>query len=234
MVPNPLTVFGLTSRRFRDRATRLRSRARRGATGTVRVVDTLVWYVSYGSNMCLDRLMCYLAGGRPAGGTRSYPGARDRRAPRESRGVCLPGGIYFAMESTVWGGGMAFYDERLPGRVAARAHLVTAGQFSDIAAQEMHRAPGVDLDMAAVVADGRASLGPGRYETLVCAGHLDGYPLLTFTRPGPLDAASLRPPSRAYLAMLVAGLREGHGWDDAAARSYLSGLPGLAPAPGSP
>lgn len=49
------------------------------------------------------------------------------------------------------------YDPLLPGEAAARAYLMTAGQFADVAAQEMYRKPGVDLDVLAdVVARGRA------------------------------------------------------------------------------
>src|SRR4051812_46926456 len=100
-----------------------------------------VWYVAYGSNMHADRLTCYLAGGQPAGAGRTYPGCRDTRPPRDTAPVLVPGGIYFALESLTWSGGMAFYDPDLPGEVAARAYLISAAQFADIAAQEMHRPP---------------------------------------------------------------------------------------------
>ncbi|TBO55765.1 histone deacetylase, partial [Streptomyces kasugaensis] len=40
-----------------------------------------VWYTSYGSNMYLERLACYLVGGRPPGAARGYPGCRDRGMP---------------------------------------------------------------------------------------------------------------------------------------------------------
>jgi hypothetical protein len=152
-----------------------------------------VWYAAYGSNMCAARFACYVAGGRPVGGTRVYPGCRDRRMPERSVGVLLPGQLYFAGESRVWGGGMAFYDPLAPGELPARAYLVRVSQFADIVAQEMHRvpgegaaAPGADLDLRMVLATGRAVIGLGRYETLVCSGTLDRRPVLTFTAPGPV------------------------------------------------
>ncbi|MGA4843671.1 histone deacetylase [Streptomyces sp. G45] len=187
-----------------------------------------VWYVSYGSNTHLGRLMAYVGGGRAAGSSRHHPGCRDPRPPRESRAVELAGAVYFATESLLWTGGRAFYDPDVPGRVYARAHLVTAGQFSDIAAQEMYRAPGTDLDLAAAVRDGRTALGEGRYETLVCAGHLDGLPLLTFTAPWSLADVPLNPPSAAYLSHLAAGLLEAGAWDEDAVAAYLAGCPGVA------
>ncbi|MEU4746046.1 histone deacetylase, partial [Actinosynnema sp. NPDC023658] len=123
-----------------------------------------VWYVSYGSNMHAARFACYLGGGTPVGAARGYPGCRDAAPPLDSRAWEVPGGIYFATHSPVWLGGRAFYDPDLPGTAAVRAYLVTTAQFSDVAAQEMYRDPGVDLDLTAVPAGGRHALGPGRYE----------------------------------------------------------------------
>ena len=95
--------------------------------------------------MAAARLACYLEGGCPPGGIRANPGARDTTPPGAVRPVDLPGTTYFAGESPQWGGGVAFYDHDEPGRTAARAYLVTAGQLADIAAQEMYRVP-VDGD----------------------------------------------------------------------------------------
>lgn len=186
----------------------------------------LVWYASYGSNMNAARFGCYLAGGIPDGGTRLYPGCRDPRPPVDTRGCELPGGIYFATMSPVWGGGRAFYDPRLPGAAFARAYLITSGQFADVVAQEMYREPGDDLDLSSVLANGMAALGPGRYETLLRAGSLDGYPVLTFTAPW--SAAEVAPvaPSAAYLRMLATGLCDAHGWTVARAVEYLTELSG--------
>ncbi|WP_280715976.1 histone deacetylase [Kitasatospora sp. MAP5-34] len=176
--------------------------------------------------MNLDRLVCYLAGGRPSGGAREYPGCRDRRRPARAVPVLLPGRLYFAFESRVWTGGMGFYDPMDPGEMPARAYLLTAGQFSDVAAQEMHRAPGPDLDLSGVLATGRARLGPGRYETLVCPGVLDGYPVLTFTAPWRSAEAELNAPSAAYLGHLSEGLAAAHGWSEARIAAYLGSRPG--------
>lgn len=174
-----------------------------------------VWYVAYGSNMHAERFACYLRGGRPRGGGRVYPGCRDKRGPRRQEPVTVPGQLYFAEESAVWTGGMAFYDPAAPGLMPARAYSVTTRQFADIAAQEMHREPGRDPDLdphlSAAVTHGVARLGPGRYETLVCVGESDGLPLLTFTAPWRIADAALNPPSPAYLHHLAAGLAEAHG-----------------------
>lgn len=189
----------------------------------------LVWYVSYGSNMHLARLACYLSGGRPHGGARTHPGSRDPRPPVRSVAVELPGTVYFAHESAVWTGGMAFYDADAPGHALARAHLVTIAQFSDIAAQEMHRPPGHDLDLGAVpAAGGRVRLGPGRYETLICPGTLEGVPAFTFTPPWGVGDTAWTKPTGHYLRHIAAGLAEAGAWDRATIAAYLAERPGAA------
>ncbi|MGH4006962.1 MAG: histone deacetylase [Pseudonocardiaceae bacterium] len=186
----------------------------------------LVWYVSYGSNMCADRLTCYLVGGTPPGAQRTYSGCRDRRPPHHAIGREIAGGVYFATISQVWGGGRAFFDPELAGTSAARAYLVTAGQFADIAAQEMYGVAGADIDLGPVLATGRAELGPGRYETLLHIGDLDGHPLLTFTAPWHADDVPWTVPSASYLLMLAAGLHKAHGWDVHRVADYLAHLRG--------
>jgi hypothetical protein len=188
----------------------------------------LVWYTAYGSNMHADRLRYYLVGGHPPGATRTYPGCRDRRPPSRTVAVTLTGGIYFALESRTWSGGMCFYDRDLPGPTAARAYLITASQFSDIAAQEMYEPPGVDIDrIDEAVRTGSVTLGPGRYETLVRPGFRDGHPLLTFTAPWTAAEVEWNAPAPAYLARLAGGLHEAQGWDADRIIDYLTGRPGI-------
>lgn len=181
--------------------------------------------MSYGSNMCRTRLIHYLRGGRPAGSMRTYPGARDRTLPSEDAAVELPGRIYFAGRSQTWGGGMAFYDHDAAGPAPARAYRITAGQFADIAAQEMRRLLAEGDPIEALVIDGlaagRHSAGPGRYETLIDVGGRDGLPMYTFTAPHGSAAVPHTIPAEPYLAMLAAGLRESRDWDDARIDTYF-------------
>ncbi|MBG0854345.1 histone deacetylase [Streptomyces spinoverrucosus] len=187
-----------------------------------------VWYTSYGSNMHLDRLACYIRGGRPLGATREYPGCRNPVMPPRSLAVELSGAMYFATESPVWGGGRAFYDPEGSGRVLARAHLVTTEQFSDIAAQEMYREPGTNLKLGEALEHGRAVLGEGRYETLVCVGQIDGLPVLTFTAPWGMNDVPWIPPSLPYVEFLASGLLSAGTWDVDAIAEYVAACPGAS------
>jgi hypothetical protein len=186
-----------------------------------------VWYASYGSNMCADRLACYLTGGCPPGASRTYPGARDRTLPADMRPIELAGCVYFAWHSPTWGGGIAFYDPEGPGSSVGRAYRLTLGQLSDLLEQEMHRQPNVDHDLSELLEDGVAVVGDGRYESLHVVGELDDEPVVTFTSPERMHAADHREPSSAYLATMARGLVQGHGWDGDRVAAYLLERPGV-------
>lgn len=190
--------------------------------------ESEVWYVCYGSNLSADRFGCYLAGGCPPGAAMAYAGARDPATPRDDVPVDLPGRLYFAGESSVWGGGMAFYDHDVPGPTAARAYRITAGQFADVAAQEMHRIPRQGDPLEEVVLGGldggRHRAGPGRYETLIQVGRRAGLPMLTFTAPHGSEAVPHSEPSEAYVAVLADGLRESRGWTARDVAAYLASV----------
>ncbi|MBB6171724.1 hypothetical protein HNR23_001784 [Nocardiopsis mwathae] len=186
----------------------------------------LVWYASYGSNMTPSRFAYYVAGGVPPNGSRANPGCRDRTPPRDRRAVWLNGGVYFALTSRMWGGGLALLDPALPGAVPAHAYLLTAGQFGDVAAQEMYRSPGADLDLGAALREGRDVRGEGRYETLVHCGRLDGWPVLTLTAHWSRNDVEVAAPAAAYLELIGGGLRGVHGWPAERVAAYLARRPG--------
>jgi hypothetical protein len=187
-----------------------------------------VWYASYGSNLSSDRFQCYLSGGRPEGASRTYPGARNPNPPEDDRALTLPGEMFFAWESPTWGGGIAFYDAAAAGATLTRAYLVTEQQFADVAAQEMHRQPGADLDLSQVLEHSRDEVGPGRYETLHLVGELEGAPVLTFTTPDPAGLQH-NSPAPAYVRMIAEGLREAHELSDEDIAAYLLARPGTQP-----
>jgi hypothetical protein len=196
-------------------------------------LTSYVWYAAYGSNLHADRLGYYIGGGTPPGTDHVYPGFRDQTPPVKTTPLTLPGTIYFAWQSPVWTGGVAFYAHQpasgWPRGAAARGYLITTEQFTDLRTQEMYRMPGdaEDLDLDRVLRDGSVQLGEGRYETLVHVGDMDGMPILTFTSPWNPTEVALKRPSPRYLSMISTGLRESHEWPTAEITSYLSRLPGV-------
>ncbi len=187
---------------------------------------SLVWYAGYGSNIDEGRFARYLTGGRPPGAVRETPGARDPAPPQDQRAVVLPGRMFFGWESPTWGGGISFLDAGADGTAFARAYLITREQLADVAAQEMHRATGEDLDLGQVLEDRSYSYGPGRYETIHLVGQLDDRPMLTFTSSTE-EQVSVNAPSGAYLATIVRGLRATHALTDPDIADYLLGCRGM-------
>ncbi|MBD3944369.1 histone deacetylase [Nocardioides ganghwensis] len=186
--------------------------------------DPLVWYASFGTNLSRARLGCYISGGTPVGARRAYEGCRDRTSPREHRTLTLPGHLRFAGESSVWGGGMAFYSPTGPGTVHARAYLLRLEQLVDLVAQEARRAVGTAL----VLADtGHTRHGLSTvYDVLMDLGELDGHRVLTLSasRHHPLA-----PPSAAYLRTMADGLADGFDLDVDARVAYLASAEGMLP-----
>ena len=188
--------------------------------------DDPVWYVAYGSNMSAARFGCYISGGRPRGARRTYLGCRDRSPPLRDVGIRLAGGLTFAGESRVWGGGIAFYNPDADGQVAARAYLLTFGQLSDVVAQEAKSSVGCDLVLGNGIA--RRWATPSRvYETVLHVDDLDG--LAMFTIPS-LQSLEPTAPSEHYLRTMLNGLGEAFGWTAAERVDYLLRAPGVTPA----
>ena len=105
---------------------------------------------------------------------------------------------------------------------------MTAGQFADIAAQEMYRVPQEGDPLEEVVLGdldgGRHEVGPGRYETLVEVGRHQDLPMLTFTSPHGHEHVEHTQPSDPYLDTLRTGLQESRGWDEQQVTSYFDGV----------
>ena len=170
-----------------------------------------VWYVSYGSNMSSARLEAYLVGwcAARAGAVRTREPATRRRRGAASRSTCRAPSTSPATRRSGVAGSPSTTTTPTGGPTAARAYLVTAAQFADVAAQEMYRIPQEGDPLEEVVVEGidggRHHVGPGRYETLVEVGRLDGAPMLLFTSPHGIDHVEHSRPSEAYVAMLRPG-----------------------------
>lgn len=186
--------------------------------------DRLVWYVAYGSNLRIDRLRRYLAGGRAAGASRAHPGSRNPADPVQVERTWLDGGLRFAGKSSLWGGGVACYDRHAHGAVAARAYLLTTDQVCDLVAQETRQIPGSGLLLDKVLADGYDVVSSTLYDSLVRVGSLHGFPMVTIASSG---RPSVAPPSAAYVRALAAGLAEGLVWSPGEIVEYLVRWPGV-------
>ena len=193
-------------------------------------MTALVWYVSYGSNMAVERLAVYLRGGIPPGSTRQHPGARDPTDPVADEPCRLAHRRYFAGRSRTWGGGgVAFVDPREgSGDTPARRYLLTVEQFQDVWAQESGRPVGTPLELmdrepatSALEPGISAVVGSGGYDRLLVVGRIDGIAVVTFTSPQGPASLTPNPPSAPYRAMIAAGLGQSHGMTEAEAHAVI-------------
>lgn len=170
-----------------------------------------VWYVAYGSNLFRPRLQRYLD--RVAGGD----------GPLDVRPTTLEHRLFFAHESGSWTGGSAFVDPAPGGPTTrARAWLLTTEQFAGVLAQENGRRHlGLDRTVFELPVGGRRQVDERRYGLVLGCPSPDARPALTFTTPAsPLPEPN--PPSERYVATIVAGLVDGHGLNQTAARAYVT------------
>ena len=191
--------------------------------------ERLVWYATYGSNLCEARFLRYITGGRPPGVSHSHAGARDKRAPRADMALALPHRLYFAGTSKVWSGAPCFVDTDVtPDAFShARAYLIGWEKSEDIVAQENGR-PSVPIELGPddLAPGSTHQLGSRRYENVLCLGTLDGVPVLSLTSPWSMSSAEIDAPSIVYLKVLITGLREVHGLLDEEIVAYLGAAPG--------
>jgi hypothetical protein len=188
--------------------------------------SNLVWYASYGSNLSEHRFRYYLQGGSPAGSARVYEACPDPTPPRLDLPLSLPHTLYFAGESRVWGGGVAFIDADSEGTTRSRAYLITLEQFHHVVRQENNLAALPPLPIKAAVKHGRAQLAASaeRYDQLVFLGYRNSLPVLTSTSSRRLPDNR---PAPFYLRQIAAGLRE-LGNAPGETVNYLKAKPGVA------
>jgi hypothetical protein len=157
----------------------------------------LVWYASYGSNLCLERFLTYIEGGKLDGTDREYTGCTDKTLPRQSRSLTVRHQLFFACRSPLWNGAaMAFVREAESNcRTFGRMYLITDDHPKCyLNRQDPSRSSPTDT---------RCSYG-----MILNLGAEDGHSILTFTAVGPDAEMTARAPSREYLQFIARGIRE--------------------------
>ncbi len=165
-----------------------------------------VWYVGYGSNLCEERFLCYIRGGRFKLGGGLSEGCEDKTPPPANDSIEIPFPIYFAKNADKWDkGGVAFIDSHVEnnGRTFGRMWKVTIEQFECVRDQE----------------------GRTWYDKKVKLGrHKDGSMIVTATNGTRLSETR---PSASYLKTITLGLRETFRLSDDRVLSYLLKIPGI-------
>lgn len=169
-----------------------------------------VWYVSYGSNLCKDRFMCYIQGGKPEGSVKIEKGCRDQTPPEADEKVDLMYPLYFAKERSKWGeGGVAFisHDKLSARKTIGRMYLITDEQFEDVVAQENNQDK-LSIDLHKVIENGYQDINKSWYGRILFLGYMDKAPMFTFTNPNPMNDEKFTLPPASYLKIISRGLME--------------------------
>ena len=169
-----------------------------------------VWYVSYGSNLCKDRFMCYIQGGKPEGSAKIEKGCRDQTPPKADEKVDLMYPLYFTKEKSKWGeGGVAFigHDKISTEKTIGRMYLITDEQFEDVVAQENNQ-DNLSIDLHKVIENGFQDINTSWYGRIIFLGYKDKAPMFTFTNPRPMNAVIFTVPTASYLKVISRGLME--------------------------
>ncbi|KAF5730197.1 histone deacetylase 5 [Tripterygium wilfordii] len=200
-----------------------------------------IWYASFGSNMWIPRILCYIRGGQVEGMNGACPGSMDRNPPKETLWRILPHRLFFGHSSTrTWGpGGVAFLnpESKIQDKTYMCLHKITLEQFNDILLQENCLSdhdmsfPLFDLTaLNSVIKEKSISmevLKKGWYHNVVYLGEEGNIPILTMTCPlsdvesfkaGKLPLCA---PSKEYANTLIRGLVEGEQLSEEEAVAYI-------------
>ena len=169
-----------------------------------------VWYASYGSNINVDRFLCYVQGGQPFGSLEIEVGCRDDSLPIDESTFIINHQLYFAKKAARWdSGGVAFIGQQKSKDITlSKKYLITAEQFFDVVKQE-NSGIEFEINLNDIKEKGSQILRSNSwYGNILYLGESKGYPIFTFTAPWDMNEVELSKPSHAYLATIITGLKK--------------------------
>lgn len=192
-------------------------------------LTNLVWYASYGSNLCSRRFMRYIEGGQPDGASSPHPGCRDRTPPKDDQPTKISYPLYFAKQSPRWDDkGVAFIGLKKEETEATlgRMYLITEQQFIDVVSQENDGAS-ISMDLQKVKQQGSMIFHESWYGNVLYLGEQDGFPIYTFTSCKDIALEAPVAPSPLYLQSIISGLKEVYPVTHEDIVKYLLSKPGI-------
>jgi hypothetical protein len=187
-----------------------------------------VWYASYGSNINVDRFLCYIKGGKPVGSTLVESGCKDPSLPIEESTFTINHPLYFAKEAARWESqGVAFIGlkEKTDCITYSKKYLITIEQFLDIVKQENN---GVDFDInlnEVKKSGSKVFRSNSWYGNVLYLGEEKGYPIFTFTASWDISEIEWKKPSHNYLTTIINGLKKDYSNEEI--YQYFQNKPGI-------
>ncbi|KAM1982212.1 hypothetical protein ACFX15_038597 [Malus domestica] len=200
-----------------------------------------IWYASFGSNLCLERFLCYIKGGQMEGMKTPFPGCADKTPPKEIVWKTFPRRLFFGRESThTWGpGGVAFLnpESNIQDKAYMCLYRITLEQFNDVLVQEnvvsfpvnspLFDLTGLDSVTREEPHSLQVHLKECWYSNVVYLGKEHDIAILTMTctksemdgyKSGELPLCA---PAKNYVNTIARGLVEGKQLSQEAAMAYL-------------
>ncbi|WP_422356187.1 hypothetical protein [Roseivirga pacifica] len=174
-------------------------------------IHTKIWYASYGSNMQMERFLCYIRGGQPKGRMDYYKGCRDKTPPEDNEELYITSRLYFAKKSKGWNnGGVGFISNEFNSKnqTLARMYLITKEQFTDVIKQETKYDGELTIDFDKCAKNGSLVFkDPSWYGNLIYLGEQYGKSIFTFTSK--IDFSDqINKPNDSYLKTIIEGIKE--------------------------
>lgn len=187
-----------------------------------------VWYASYGSNINMDRFLCYIKGGKTVGSTKVETGCKDSSLPIDESTFTINHPLYFSKEAAKWeSGGVAFLglNEDKDSITYSKKYLITLEQFLEVLEQE-NNGIGFDFDLEEVKKKGSIIFRNNSwYGNILYLAEEKGYPIFTFTAPWEMGDVEYKKPSHAYLTTIINGLKDDYSNEEI--NHYLQNKPGI-------
>ena len=193
--------------------------------------NSLIWYVSYGSNLSLERFKCYILGGKPLFSDKNHIGCRKKELPLKERSFYIPYDLYFSKRSASWENqGVAFINPQ-PGpdvSVLCKAYLIRKEQFTDIFLQENSKDPFKEtilLNFEDIIKRRtiiyKKEEDYSWYGRIIYIDKIENIPAFTFTATWDEKQVIYSKPGTNYLKTIITGIRETMKMDKQETAGYL-------------
>ena len=196
----------------------------------MKINQNKIWYASYGSNLQLERFLCYIRGGQPKGREDIYEGCRDKTLPDQNEEFYIPSELYFALKSNGWNeGGIGFISNTFSNstQTLGRMYLITKEQFVDVVKQETKYEGELKINFDNCIQNGSLVFkDPSWYGNLIYLGEQKEYPIFTFTSKVDFKD-KINKPNQAYLKTIIEGIKEIFPFNDLSICDYLLPLEGI-------
>ena len=194
------------------------------------MIGNKIWYASYGSNLQMERFLCYIRGGKPEGRQDTYAGCADKTLPEDNEELYINSQLYFAKESVGWNkGGVGFISNSVDPSIQtlARMYLITKEQFIDVVKQEIKYKGVLTIDFNECINKGSTIFkDPSWYGNLIYLGEKKHCPIFTFTSKNDFTK-EINKPDETYLKTIIEGIKEVFPFNDLAIFDYLIPLKGI-------